>query len=81
MARWGFIKKVILWLLLLVIALYLITGLGITEFRTIENLTFGLLTKNLSFRIHNDLLYPFLVLLVLHIAMPYIMRKKIINRA
>jgi len=79
-ARWGFIKKLILWLLLLVIVLYLITGLGITEFRTIENLTFGLLTKNLSFKIHNNLLIPFSILLILHICLPYVLKKRITNR-
>jgi cytochrome b subunit of formate dehydrogenase len=74
------IKKVISWLLLIVIMLYLITGLGITQFRTMENLTFGLLTKNLSFQIHNNLLIPLIVLLLLHICLPYIFRKTNPNR-
>jgi hypothetical protein len=61
--------------LLVVLALYIITGYGITQFRTVETITFGLLTKNLSFKIHNALTVPFLVLLVVHIVLPYILRK------
>jgi dolichol kinase len=80
MAKWELIKKVIPWLLLLVMVLYVITGLGITQFRTVETLTFGLLSKNLSFRIHDNLLIPFLVLLIIHISLPYILRKIITNR-
>jgi cytochrome b subunit of formate dehydrogenase len=80
MAKWELIKKVIPWALLLVMVLYLITGLGITEFKTVETLTFGLLSKNLSFRIHDNLLIPFLILLFIHICLPYILRKKITNR-
>jgi thiosulfate reductase cytochrome b subunit len=76
MGGWELVKKIIPWLLLAVLALYIVTGLGITEYRTIEAITFGLLTKNLSFRIHNDLLIPFLVLLVAHIVLRYALRKK-----
>jgi thiosulfate reductase cytochrome b subunit len=79
MGGWEIVKKVIPWLLLAVLALYIITGFGITEFRTIEAITFGLLTKNLSFKIHNALTIPFVVLLVVHIALPYVLRK--INRS
>jgi len=60
-------KRIVQWLLLAVIILYGITGFGITEYRTVELLTFGLLSKSLSFEIHNNLLIPFIVLLGLHI--------------
>ena len=60
-------EKIIQWTLLGVTAIYIITGLGITQFRIVEPATFGLLTKNLSFDIHNNLLIPFIVLLVLHV--------------
>jgi len=60
-------KRIIHWLLTVVIIVYVITGLGITEFRTVESLTFGLLTKSLAFKIHDSLLIPFLILLILHI--------------
>lgn len=54
------------WLLAAVIVLYLVTGFGITEFRIVETATFGLLTKNLAFKIHNNIWIPFVVLLILH---------------
>ena len=60
-------KRVVQWLLLVMVILYIITGFGITEYRTVELLTFGLLTKALSFKIHNNLIIPFVVLLGLHI--------------
>jgi thiosulfate reductase cytochrome b subunit len=74
------VKKVIPWLLLALLALYIITGLGITEYRIIEKITFGALSKNLSFKIHDNLLYPFLVLLVAHIILRYAFKKKNIPR-
>jgi hypothetical protein len=67
MAQYLF-ERIIQWALLGVTIIYIITGLGITEFRIIEPATFGLLSKNLSFAIHDNLLIPFTVLLVLHIA-------------
>ena len=60
-------RQVVHWLLLAVIVLYLLTGFGITQYRVIEHVTFGLLAKNLAFNIHNNLLIPFIILLVLHI--------------
>ena len=67
MAQYLF-ERIIQWAILGVTIIYVITGLGITEFRIIEPATFGLLSKNLSFAIHDNLLIPFIVLLVLHIA-------------
>ena len=61
------IKKLIHWSLLASIALYLLTGLGITQYGIMEALTFGLLTKNLSFVIHDYLLWPFIALLAAHL--------------
>jgi hypothetical protein len=63
------IKKTVRWLLLILIVLYLISGFGITEFRTVEALTLGLLTKSLAFKIHDVLWIPFLVLLLSHISL------------
>ncbi len=60
-------KGTIHWLLTVVAIIYLITGFGITEYRIVESLTFGLLTKSLAHRIHIDLEIPFIILLVLHI--------------
>ena len=61
------IRKTIRWLLLVAVILYALTGFGITEFRTVETLTFGLLTKNLAFRIHEILWIPFAILLAAHV--------------
>jgi cytochrome b subunit of formate dehydrogenase len=66
MAKYLF-ERIIQWLLLVVTLIYVITGLGITQFRIIEPATFGLLSKNLSFVIHDNLLIPFIVLLILHV--------------
>jgi cytochrome b subunit of formate dehydrogenase len=60
-------RRVVLWLLLAVVVLYIITGFGITEYRIVEYVTFGLLAKPLAFMIHDNLLIPFIVLLILHI--------------
>ncbi|MFC2050081.1 hypothetical protein ACFLTN_02755 [Chloroflexota bacterium] len=60
-------RRLVHWLLLAVIVLYLVTGFGITEYRVLEHLTFGFLTKPLAFKIHDNLIIPFIVLLGLHI--------------
>ena len=69
------LKIITRWLLLVLTLIYIITGLGISYYRTIEALTFGLLTKVLSFKIHSYLLIPFLILLVLHIGLAVWHRK------
>jgi len=61
------VKGAIHWLLTVVAIVYLITGFGITEYRIVESLTFGLLTKSLAHQIHMNLEIPFITLLVLHI--------------
>ena len=60
-------KQVVHWTLLAVIILYVVTGFGITAFRVVEFLTFGLLGKALAFQIHDSLIIPFVVLMGLHI--------------
>jgi len=64
--------------LLAVALVLLITGLGITEYRIVENLSFGLLTKSLSQKVHTapGLWIFFVVLLAMHISLPFIGRKK-----
>lgn len=58
----------------LLIILYLITGFGITEYRIVESLTFGLLTKVLAFKLHMNLEIPLAILLILHIYFSLISR-------
>jgi len=71
-------RKIIQWLLLAVAVLLLITGLGITEYRIVETISFGLITKNVAHQIHTalGLWIFFVVLLALHIILPFIGRKK-----
>jgi hypothetical protein len=63
--RW--VKTVVHWSLLGVTIIYLLTGLGITQYHVIESATFGQLTKSLSFTIHDNLLAPFMIILALHV--------------
>ena len=78
------IKKTIHWLLTVVVIIYLITGFGITEYRIVEPLTFGLLTKSLAHKIHINIAIPFIILLILHIwllpLLKYFKLKKLGNR-
>jgi dolichol kinase len=65
--REGLARQIVHWLLLAVLVLYLVTGFGITQYRVVEHLTLGLLTKPLAFKIHDNLLIPFIILMILHI--------------
>jgi len=60
-------KKVVHWSLLALLALEALTGFGITESRVVSSLTFGILTKPLSFTTHSALMVPLVILLILHI--------------
>jgi hypothetical protein len=61
------VRKIAAYLSLLVVVLYIITGYGITKNLVIEQLTFGLLTKSLSFKLHEWLIYPLIWTLLWHI--------------
>jgi thiosulfate reductase cytochrome b subunit len=63
----GAARAAIRYLLLVLTLVYLISGLGITQYQIIGPLTFGLLTRNLAFKIHDFLLVPFAVLLFVHV--------------
>ena len=65
--RIKWVKRVIRWSLAVLVVAYIVTGFGITEARTVEHLTFGLLDKYWAFKIHNNLVIPFVTLLALHI--------------
>ena len=66
---WRRTQKTIYWLLLAVTVVFLVSGFGITEFRIVEAATFGLLTKSLAFKMHEIIWIPFVILLVLHLAL------------
>jgi len=62
------------WLLLAVSLLFLVSGFGISQFRTVEALTGGLYSKVLAFKMHEVMWIPFVILLVLHICFSLIIR-------
>jgi cytochrome b subunit of formate dehydrogenase len=68
------IRKIIQWLLLAMAVLFLLTGFGISEFRVVETITLGWLTKSWAFRLHDNLWIPFIVLLILHICLPLVFK-------
>jgi len=70
------IKKMVHWSLAVLVVVYIITGYGITKYRIVESLTGGLLSKNLSFKIHNNLEVPFIILLALHMYFTLSKRRK-----
>jgi Ni,Fe-hydrogenase I cytochrome b subunit len=61
------LKRIVHGLLALSLLVYIITGYGITEFRTVEPLTFRIVNKAISLKIHEALGIPFLALLLVHI--------------
>ena len=60
-------RRFVHYLFLIVTLVYLFSGLGITEFRTIGPLTGNLFTKTVAFNLHYALTIPFIILLALHI--------------
>ena len=74
------IKRVIRWSLITAIVLYVVSGFGITEFRVVETMTFGLLTKPLAFKLHDYIVIPFAILLALHILLALTFRGRVHTR-
>lgn len=70
------IKRTVLILLAIVTVLLLVTGWGITEYRVVTPLTFGLLSKNVAFRIHNAVIIPSIVVLAAHLTLMFMGRHK-----
>lgn len=58
------------------ILFYVLTGFGITEYQTIERLSFGLMGKAFSMRLHNNMEIPFLILIAAHVFISLIMKSK-----
>jgi len=63
------LQRAVGWLLLALALLLVVTGLGITEYRAVEAVTFGLLGKALSFQLHSLLWIPFLAVLAGHLVL------------
>jgi thiosulfate reductase cytochrome b subunit len=75
MAHVNTFKMLVHWLFLTVTLLFVISGLGITEYGAVESITFGFLTKALAYQIHINLLIPFLLLLAVHIYLAVFSKK------
>jgi hypothetical protein len=73
------IRKIIQWLLLAATIMFLITGFGISQFRVVETVTFGWLSKSWAFRLHDNLWIPFVILLALHICLPLVFKKRMVK--
>lgn len=63
------IKKIVAWLSLVVVVLYVITGYGITKAETMAKISFGLLTRDVSKAIHFNLLIPLIILVLAHLVL------------
>ena len=50
------LKVITRWTLFAFVLLYIISGFGVLYYNAVEKLTFGLLTKALSYKIHVSLL-------------------------
>lgn len=61
------VKRLVKWLLGGVTILFLVTGFGITAQDLVTPLTFGVLSKSVSYQLHTYLWGPFLILFLLHI--------------
>lgn len=70
---WRLFKMMVRWLLFITVLLYILSGYGISEPKTVESLTFGLITKSVAFSIHDNLIIPFTLLMLLHI-LPFFIR-------
>ena len=62
-------RKILHWLLFTAVVIFLVSGFGISHFRVVETITFGLLTKNIAFRVHEAMWIPFVILLALHLTL------------
>lgn len=65
--RRAVLKRYVANLLLVIVALYLLTGFGITNPGLITSLTLGLLGKAQSTEIHLQLWGPFIIVLLVHV--------------
>lgn len=66
-ALWSSLKKVVHWLLFLVVALILLSGFGIVDYQVVQTITFGILDKATAFQLHINLWGVFIALLALHV--------------
>ncbi len=61
------LRAITLGLLIAVVVIYAITGLGIIDYKLVEGITHGVLSKGRSVTIHNYLVFPGAIILGMHI--------------
>lgn len=71
------VRKIIHWGLLIIIIISIITGLGIANYRVIQTLTLGLLTKPVSFQLHSYLVIPLVIFIYIHILLTWKKKGKV----
>lgn len=69
------LKRIIAWTLLAVTLFYLLTGFGITNSSMVDPLSMGLLGKAMSFKLHEVLWIPFIILLAAHVFLNTMMKR------
>ena len=70
------IRKLVAWCLLATALLFLLTGFGISYPQIVDPLTLGLLGKAISFRVHEVLWAPFLLLLIVHVGSRFLPKSR-----
>jgi hypothetical protein len=68
-------KKTVHITLIILVVVVIVSGLGIAYYQIINTITIGLLSKDLAFRIHTLIFVPFLIILLLHSFMSWIIKK------
>jgi hypothetical protein len=61
------VRRTTAYLALSTVVAYIITGYGITQYQIVGRLTFGLLDKTISFKMHSYLIYPLIIFLIIHL--------------
>lgn len=68
-------KKTVHLTLIILVMVVIVSGLGIGYYQIINTITIGLLSKDLAFKIHTLIFVPFLIVLLLHSFMSWIIEK------
>ena len=71
------LRAITISLLIAVIVLYAITGFGIIQYKIVEAMTYGILSKGRSVTIHNYLIFPGIIVLAMHIFLSLRLRAQI----
>ncbi len=69
------LKKTVHLILIILVAMVIVSGLGISYYQIINTITIGFLSKDLAFRIHTLIFVPFLIVLLIHSFMSRILDK------